>query len=211
MGDYKVELGLYHDCLYEIKRRLDVIADHLGGKTKEKYRIIEAEVVSLQFRKILEMTALMSLVANKEAYAEQNEKFARHYHAERIINDLERINPNFYPCPIMRIEQEGNFDRLENLTEGFLTKEEFVKVYEKCGAMMHAHNPFGDKKAGDKLLEECEALFPEWYSKICILLKHHRIELIGGKAMVIGLLERSDNGLPQAIIMEAIEEDQYSS
>lgn len=207
MNEYKVELDLYHDCLYEIKRRLDVIADHLGGKTKEKYRIIEAEIIALQFRKILEITALMSLVANKEAYAEQNEKFAKHYHAERIIRDLERINPRFYPCPIVRVQREGEMDKLENVTEGFLTKEEFVKVYEKCGAMMHAHNPFGDKKAGDKLLKECEAVFPEWYAKICILLMHHQIELIGGKAMVVGLLERSDNGLPQAVIFETIDEE----
>ena len=32
MEDYKVELNLYHDCLYEIKRRIEVIADHLNKK-----------------------------------------------------------------------------------------------------------------------------------------------------------------------------------
>ena len=76
MGDYKVELGLYHDCLYEIKRRIGVIADHLNKKTTERYLIIEVETICLQFRKILEKIMLMSLVANKEAYAEQNAKFA---------------------------------------------------------------------------------------------------------------------------------------
>lgn len=54
MGDYKVELGLYHDCLYEIKRRIGVIADHLNKKTTERYLIIEVETICLQFRKILE-------------------------------------------------------------------------------------------------------------------------------------------------------------
>ena len=61
--------------------------------------IIEVETICLQFRKILEKIMLMSLVANKEAYAEQNAKFAKHYHAERIMRDLERINPDFYPVP----------------------------------------------------------------------------------------------------------------
>ena len=32
MEDYKVELNLYHDCLYEIKRRIEVIADHINKK-----------------------------------------------------------------------------------------------------------------------------------------------------------------------------------
>ena len=46
MGDYKVELGLYHDCLYEIKRRIGVIADHLNKKTTERYLIIEVETTT---------------------------------------------------------------------------------------------------------------------------------------------------------------------
>ena len=104
MNDYQVELGLYQNCLYEIKRRIDVIAEHLNGVTTEKYLIIEVETVCLQFRKILEKIALMSLVANKELYAEQNEKFAKHYHAERIMKDLERINPDFYPVPTKRVK-----------------------------------------------------------------------------------------------------------
>lgn len=33
MNDAQVELKLYQDCLYEIKRRIDVIADHLNGIT----------------------------------------------------------------------------------------------------------------------------------------------------------------------------------
>ena len=76
MHDYQIELKLYQDCLYEIKKRIDVIADHINRITTEKYLIIEVETVCLQFRKILEKIALMSLVANKEIYAEQNAKFA---------------------------------------------------------------------------------------------------------------------------------------
>ena len=53
MNNYKIELGLYQDCLYEIKRRIDVIADHINKVTTEKYLIIEIETICLQFRKIL--------------------------------------------------------------------------------------------------------------------------------------------------------------
>ena len=151
MGDYKVELGLYHDCLYEIKRRIGVIADHLNKKTTERYLIIEVETICLQFRKILEKIMLMSLVANKEAYAEQNAKFAKHYHAERIMRDLERINPDFYPVPTMLIHKENEYDEWKNIESGYLTKDELIRIYEICGGMMHAQNPFSAVKPLEEL------------------------------------------------------------
>ena len=200
MNDYQVELGLYQNCLYEIKRRIDVIAEHLNGVTTEKYLIIEVETVCLQFRKILEKIALMSLVANKELYAEQNEKFAKHYHAERIMKDLERINPDFYPVPTKRVNHENKVDEWIEIESGYLTKEELVKIYEKCGGMMHAQNPF----ASEKPLKEIQECFPEWLTKICILLDHHHIKLVGGEVMIVGLLERRDNGLPQAVLFERV-------
>ena len=50
MNDYQIELGLYQDCLLEIKKRTEIIADHLNGITVEKYAIIEVETICLQFR-----------------------------------------------------------------------------------------------------------------------------------------------------------------
>ena len=52
----------------------------------------------------------MLLVANKESYAEQNDKFVKHYHTKRILNDLERINPDFYPVPTKRVTHENKED-----------------------------------------------------------------------------------------------------
>ena len=201
MNDHEVELGLYQNCLYEIKRRIDVIAEHLNGVTTEKYLTVEVETVCLQFRKILEKIALMSLVANKEVYAEQNEKFAKHYHAERIMNDLERINPDFYPVPTKRVKQENKVDKWIEIESGYLTKEELVKIYEKCGGMMHAQNPF----ASEKPLKEIQRCFPEWLTKICILLNHHHIKLVGGEVMIVALMERRDNGLPQAVLFKRVD------
>ena len=37
MDKYEIELGLYQDCLYEIKKRTEVIGDHINRKTTEKY------------------------------------------------------------------------------------------------------------------------------------------------------------------------------
>ncbi len=203
MDKYTIELGKYQDCLYEIKKRIEVIGDHINKKTTEKYLIIEVETVCLQFRKIIEKIMLMSLVANKKAYAEQNEKYARHYHAKHIMRDLERINPDFYPVPLIRIKKENDYDELKTIDAGYLMKDELVKIYETCGGMMHAHNPF----SANKPIEDIQKEFPVWLTKICLLLNHHQITLLGGKLMVVALMERADNGLPQAVIFEKEEED----
>lgn len=200
MNDYKIELGLYQNCLLEIKLRLETISDHINNVSNEKYLMIEIETVCLQFRKVLEKIALMSLVANKDVYAEQNEKFARHYHAGLILKDLERVNPYFYPVPIKRIKNENDYDQLVEIDSGFLTKEEFVKVYEKCGGMMHAENPF----ASPKPVKEIQSNFKEWLDKIYTLVAHHKIAIVGGNVMLVALLERSDNKLPQAVLFEKI-------
>ena len=77
MNNQKVELDIYQECLYEINKRIDVINDHLDGVINEKLLVVEAETVCLQFRKILEMIALISLLANKDLYAKQHEKFEK--------------------------------------------------------------------------------------------------------------------------------------
>lgn len=201
MQESDIELQLYYNCLDKIKRRINVIADHLNKVTTEKYLIIEVETMCLQFRKILEKIMLMSLVANKEQYAAQNEKFAKHYHAERIMRDLEKVNPNFYPTPIKKVQGEGKISELVSIENGYLTKEELIEIYEKCGGMMHAQNPF----ASERPLKEIQSHFAEWLTKICLLLWHHRIGLADGKTMVVALMERKDNGQPQAVIFEAVD------
>lgn len=66
-------------------------------------------------------------------------------------------------------------NELQNKTTGFLTREGFVKVYEKCGKMMHANNPFGSKAD----LEYYTAKIPEWEDLIIGLLNNHIIHLKG--------------------------------
>lgn len=205
MQNLPVEVRLYEGCLFEIQRRIDVIKDHLTQKRSEGYLIVEVEILCLQFRKILEKIVLMSLVANKEVYAAQHEKFAKHYHAKYIMRDLERINPDFYPTPITRVKIDEMLFDLVSVEEGYLTKEELVDIYERCGAMMHTENPFATPKSL-QTIKAYQNDFREWLDKICILLKEHKITLADKNIMVIGVLERNDNGRPQVLVFETIKE-----
>ena len=65
---------------------------------------------------------------------------------------------------------------------------------------MHAQNPF----VGKKPIKEIQTCFPEWLTKICILLNHHYISLVGGEIMVVALMEREDNSLPQVVLFERV-------
>jgi len=186
----------YRDNLFDIKMRTSVITEHLNGTTSTKYLITEVEYLCLQFRKILELIALSSMIANKEEYSKQHEKFAKHYNARMILQDLERINPNFYPRPTKQVLKEVDGERMFNLQpviDGFLTREEFLVIYEKCGGMLHAENPFGHKRD----LKQLRSEFPIWLTKIITLLNHHNITLVDGETMIIGLMQGAEDGKPQ--------------
>lgn len=197
------DIKKYQNNLYDIKKRTEVISEHLSGIRNTKYLITEVEFLCLQFRKILELVALSSLVANKDEYSKHHEKFAKHYNARLILQDLERINPDFYPKPTKQIVKEINgqkFFDLQPVTEGFLTKEEFLSVYEKCGGMLHADNPYGQKKDIEKLRTD----FPSWLTKIIKLLNHHNITLVDNETMVIGLMQGEKDGLPHAFEFKVV-------
>lgn len=193
----KTDLNKYHKNLYDITKRMEVVSEHLRGISNTKYIITEVEFLCLQFRKILELIALTSLVANKEEYSKQHVKFAKHYNARLILQDLERINLNFYPKPskqIVKIINGKNVFDQKPITHGFLNKEDFLKVYEKCGSMLHAENPYSQKHDLNKIKSE----FSEWFNKIRVLLNIHVIELADGETMIMGIMQAED-GFPKVL------------
>ena len=99
----KPDVAKYCDCMEEIKRRTNVINGFLRGELSTSYKMTNIESVYLQFRKVLELIALASLVANKDEYAKQQAKFVQHWHAGRILDDLTQVNPQFYPVPGVQV------------------------------------------------------------------------------------------------------------
>ena len=73
------------------------------------------------------------MVANKKEFEEQQIKFQKFWHAERIISDIERLNPDFYPKPIKEVPTSDPAIKndLVELKIGFLTKEEFMQGLRK--------------------------------------------------------------------------------
>lgn len=172
----ETEINQYCNIMEEIKLRIKVIDYFLFGAGHSLYEATTLESVSLQLRKILELTAMATLVANKKEYAKVYSNFAKTWNAEYLLKDLARINSKFYPVPIIK-EQSDEVGLKRNLVDrpnDYLTKEEFIKVYKKCGSIMHASNPLG-RKIG---YEYYKKNLPEWRQKVLNLLNTHKIHLL---------------------------------
>jgi len=169
-------VSIYCDLMQELKRRTAVVYGLLHGPYTTPYPATNVECMVLQVRKILELIALGSLVANRDEYSRQYTKFTEHWHAARILRDVEKINPNFYPKPIKEVpsKRPGIKNALVDVTEGFLTKQQLVEVYDLCGEILHAKNPF----SGQQDYVGFNKLVPQWMEKIRCLLNTHIIRLI---------------------------------
>ena len=170
-----MEIDLYLQIMEEIKKRADSIIDILNKKRTTSFHATNIEFMCLQIRKILELISLGSLVANHKEFEEQKVKYHKFWHAERILNDIEQLNPNFFPRPIIEKYSDDPkvAKQIVDKTDGFLTRKEFSKVYEKCGKIMHADNPFGSKVD----YRYYEKQINEWLTKIMHLLSSHIIKL----------------------------------
>ncbi len=166
----------YCDLMEEIKRRISVIDFFLSGAGHALFEPTTIESMMLQIRKILELIAMASLVANKKVYSKVYSNFAKSWNAEYLLKDLARVNPDFYPKPVVELSSEDPRvkNQLGDRGNDYLTKDEFIKVYKKCGAIMHASNPLGRKPS----YEYYKKIIPEWRVKIINLLNNHQIRLL---------------------------------
>lgn len=172
-----VPIHLYAEQMREVKRRMEVIDYFLLAGGHALYKPTTIESMCLQVRHVLELIAFASLCANHDAYSKTHKDFASHWNAELLLRDLGRLNPDFYPVPKIEMPSPDPCikNQLDDLKEGFLTKEEFVTAYKKCGAMMHARNPYGSK-TGHHYFEK---VLPVWREKIVKLLNNHTVKVSG--------------------------------
>ena len=198
------DITRYCDCMEEVKRRTLTVTTLLAGDWTTPFRATNVEFMCLQVRKILELVALASITANKEEYAKQRAKFDRDWHAERILRDLEKVNPRFYPEPGVQVvdESTGKVTDLRNREENdWLTQDQFVAVYNRCSEMLHAANPYGTQANHS----EFEELVPEWNQRIVNLLNHHQIKLLDSDLMLWVLMENREDGRVHAFVMERVD------
>ncbi len=180
------DIEKYLTCMEEIKIRAAAINQIITKETTTTFPATNIEFCCLQIRKILELIALSSISANKEEYVRQHANFLKHYKAKEILKCVEKVNPNFYPTP----------GPDHNEIQGYLSRQDFEKVYDACNPLLHAVNPYG--LAID--YAQVEKQIPEWLTKIKTLLKRHYVHLIHKDHQLWVIMQSPQNGRSQATV-----------
>jgi hypothetical protein len=152
-----------HEAIGRFNAAIGFLAsfDHSG-------RIPELEAAVLQVRKALESIAMAAIAPNKDKYeafralATNAPDFTKDYHAARIFQALEKINPNFYPTALLpSVRQSDGRHHFPRKELGFLSKKRFASTYDRLGKHLHADNPWGSPKHLANLANEIPKVIDE--------------------------------------------------
>jgi hypothetical protein len=126
------------------------------------------ERVCLQLRKVLELIAFSSLVANQERFAVSHPNFAGYQRAKNVLKSLRTMNPRYYPAAKRQtIRNSGqHFEDAEPDT--WLSEEEFALLFDACSEALHVTNPYNETATSD-----LGRSIPEWIARIRALLQIH--------------------------------------
>jgi len=185
------DIQKYCDLMEEIKLRIAVVDHFIPGQGNALYPPPTIESACLQLRKILELIAFGSLVANKATYTSVYSKISKAWHAADILEELNRVNSEFYPVPVTVVPSSIPGVPQHKKREGdFLTKTEFPEVYGRCGVMAHAVNPYGKGIDYAYYL----TMLPTWRTQVVNLLKNHEIRLVNIPGMyIVHMAETGDD------------------
>ena len=186
-------LNKYADCMEEIKQRAEVVERFLRGEIHARCLQTTVEYMCLQIRKILELIALASLVANKSEYEKHRKNFHRDWNAKRILETLDKANPEFYPRPSRQVvnPETGKVVEVVPITSGYLSRTDYEDLYDECSKILHALNPFSDEQqAIQSFLDNT----PTWMAKVRVLLGHHQIQLIDERVQLWVIMNTKGDG-----------------
>lgn len=184
----------YCTCMLGVRTRLRLVRSILSHSFTTGDAGFDAEFACLQIRKSLELVAFGALSASRERYSEVHSGVTSEWKAKQIFERLERIHPDFYPVPVSHVVQPGGKTRLDPLPDGFLTKDEFTFLYDKCSEAIHSWNPL---RPGPPVVQLDRPL-DEWVDRIERLLNLHFIRLVGQPDLLVVYLSYPPDGRVRA-------------
>ena len=195
----------YANCMEEIKKRTEVVHGFLQREWHAKYLQTTVESICLQIRKILELIAVASLVANKAEYEKQRKNFHRDWNVRRILETLDKVNPHFYPSPSQQVisPETGKVEEVKPITSGYLSRADYEELYDACSEILHAENPFS---SGQQEIQSFLAKTPAWMEKIRVLLNHHQVQLIDERVQLWVLMQAKSDGKVHVWEFERVDE-----
>ena len=180
-----MDTQLYTHVMQKIKGRKEYIDSVMNNvEALGKVSIYMVESICLQLRMTIEDIAVACVVANAHELPDLAHSLRGEYRPARILKELERMNPDCYPIPIVENVEgsHGNFRDTHHRHVGdWLTREEAVQEYGRLNNALHrnlkayagAPNDIGD------LYQKCSYL----EFKIRNLLSHHHITVLDENTM----------------------------
>lgn len=134
----------YANGMVEIRQRLGIARATVARiRETQNQDLVSTETIFLQMRKVCELIAFGSLIANRDLYAQHHAEFAKDWRLKRMVERLKKINPAFFPVPTAAPVQTapGHF-HLGTSVALSVTEDELVTLYDTCGRILHTRNPF---------------------------------------------------------------------
>jgi hypothetical protein len=208
---YRRALNLYSKLMDEAKLRLEAMETALAGKTGLPNGAVR-EFCFLQLRLLCEVIALASLAAHGdiEVVHKLRKTYRKTYEADKIIRELKKLHPKFYPHAAIQTKQGPEEFIAVLRKDGFLTKEELIQVYGRCGNVLH-RGSFRGLFLTNRYANLGFAEIKAWKDKIEALLGYHLISMVDNKTFVLFTLRNKlNNNQVQWMSFEKIEDQTWT-
>jgi len=196
---------LYANLLEEVNLRIAAINHCTIGRSGLAPPFVK-DFCYLQIRMLCELVALGCLVAHGDIKQAASENMQRAWSADKIMDALENLHPHFYPQPVKQTVTPApagmpKGHHLQAIQPHPFPKADFIKLYHRCGEMLHRGNL-------RKLLKgqfPKQINYPEITAKaqnIVNLLNNHALVMKSGEQMFLAMLRNSADGKVQVAIAE---------
>jgi len=191
-ADSKASLKTYIRCLEEAKHRLAFAEQFVKGASGHPR--INIESACLQFRKALELIAYAAIAPHRWKYeawrrpAEKPQDYRKDFNGRKILHSLAKLNPYSYPRPLVPpVERDGAW-HFEPFRGEYLTKKRYEKVYDRCGDILHADNPWGQDKQYANYMKD----FPTYIRWTLDLIRLHTVIIEHEDGVSAWIIEAGD-------------------
>lgn len=171
------DIQIYCNCMDRVRHHVSVADTVFAGGINVGDADLNTELIFLHLRKAVEEIAFASLSANREKYSAVRAEFARDWNARTMLHFIGKfVNPNFYPVPVMPpLEIAPGRKFLDRVANGFLTKTDFVSLYNSSSRVLHARNPYSPNKNAPLTFKYT---VDGWSNRIKALLSWHFVQLV---------------------------------
>jgi hypothetical protein len=201
MDEPKIYLEKMTEALERLKASEEYLSAHMGSPNR-----FALESAALQLRKAMEAIAFSAIAPNKQQYSAIRKQaakpagFTKDWQADSIFLVLTKVNPDFYPEPLLQPTQIApNAWHFGKPFGGYMKRNSFETMYKRLGKFLHSDNPWGTDKGWAQLSGD----ILDAISKIRVLLKKHRTLIRAPGFNGVWIVDAPNDGTPPRMIRAA--------